>query len=154
MPAFVPNQLIAGGTAAQWTRLATDLTQFKDSAQYNAQATIGPINTPPTVGQVPRLGGWDQDLRGLLAAADQDPLPPEIHALIVLFSQGFGTSFFQGTAIPASPTSANSSYLDIGFSATLLRHYLNVFMRRGMPRGVRTDPNSAGVAGGFPGPGA
>ena|SRR5205823_315029 len=152
MPAFVPNQLIAGGTAAQWTKLGTDLTQFRDLAQYlgpnaGTPATIGPLAVPPTVGQVPRLGGWDQDLRGLLAAADQDPLPPEIHALVVLFSQGLATSFFNGTAIPTSPTSSNSSYLDFGFAVSLLRHYLGIFMRRGMPRGVRTDLSA-------PGPGA
>src|SRR3989442_9714559 len=110
MPALIPSQLIAGGTAAQWTKLSTDLTQFRDIAQYlgpnaGSPATIGPLGVAPTVGQVPRLGGWDQDLRGLLAAADQDPIPPEIHAIILLFSQGLAASFFNNQAIQ---TSANA----------------------------------------------
>src|SRR5437016_3467072 len=99
MPAPTPAQLLT----SQWTRLGTSLTQFRDTAGFNpANQAIGPNAVPNTVAGVPRLGGWDQDLRGLLAAADQDPIPPEVHAVIQLFSQGIATSFFLNAAISAS----------------------------------------------------
>ena len=82
MPAATPATLITG-TGTTWTRLGTNLTQFRDTAGFNPPSqAIGPNAVPNTVSQVPRLGGWDGDLRGLLGAADQDPIPPEVHAII------------------------------------------------------------------------
>src|SRR5437879_1722547 len=120
MPAPTPTQLITG-TGVQWTRLSTDLTNFRDTAAL--LPSTAPANQR-IMSQVPKLGTGG--FIGTLAASDLDPLPPEIHALILLFSQGLAASFFNGAAIAAPPT----AFLDFNFAATLLYEYLGVFLRR------------------------
>ena len=131
MAAPQPNQLITG-TGVQWTRLSTDLTQFRDTAGYDSKGGPAPIGAPYAVPNVPRIGGFDVSGRGLIAPTDLDNIPVEIHAIVNLFSQGLAASFFNGAAIAAPPT----AFLDFVFAASLLYEYLGLFLRRGIPRGA------------------
>lgn len=129
MPAPTPTQLITG-TGVQWTRPTTDLTFYRDTA------ALLPTTIPAgqrIMSQVPKIGTGG--FAGTITAADLDPIPPEIHAIILLFSQGLAASFFNNAAIASPPT----AFLDFNFAATLLYEYLGVFLRRGLPRGPRTD---------------